>query len=96
MPGFLSGKHRRRLAHDGVSSTVGRCLPLAPVLFQGVLGSGIAVTARMVLENRITPLTKQCFFLSGSVPGAGKPCRNTRRTNDLLERCSSILIDCDL
>ena len=44
VPGFWSGKHRRRLVHDGVRSTVKRRSPLAPAPFQGVLGSGIAVT----------------------------------------------------
>ena len=58
-------KHPRRGGRDAVRSTVGRRFPLAPVPFQGILGTGIAVTAEMLLENRILSKTKLWVSFSG-------------------------------
>ena len=64
VPGFWSGKHRSRLAHDGVRSTVGRRSPLAPVPFQGVLERvGSLSLQECCLETR----HKLWFFLVGTI-----------------------------
>ena len=63
VPGFWFGNHRRRLAHDGVRSTVGKRSPSVQALRKGFSGVfDLLPLQEMVLANRIISLTKLWLF----------------------------------